>query len=97
MTADERELLEEARDSISAARTLLVAGHPGYAASRAYYETISKLPWTPRWRLAAWSSGRQRQLARFYAPWPWDEGRKEKNVSRSSHVASIGVASVAHG
>jgi uncharacterized protein (UPF0332 family) len=37
MTADQRELLEEARDSISAATLLLNGGYPGYAASRAYY------------------------------------------------------------
>ena len=37
MTDDQRELLQEARDSISAAKVLLDAGYPGYAASRAYY------------------------------------------------------------
>jgi hypothetical protein len=37
MTEDQRELLEEARDSIAAARLLLDGGFPGYAASRAYY------------------------------------------------------------
>lgn len=37
MTGDQGELLQEARDSISAARVLLDAGYPGYAASRAYY------------------------------------------------------------
>jgi len=37
MTEDQQELLEEARDSISAARLLLSGGYPGYAASRAYY------------------------------------------------------------
>lgn len=37
MTDDQRELLQEARDSISAAGVLLDAGYPGYAASRAYY------------------------------------------------------------
>ena len=37
MTDDQRELLQEARDSVSAARVLLDAGYPGYAASRAYY------------------------------------------------------------
>ena len=37
MTDDQRELLEEARDSLSAAGLLLNGGYPGYAASRAYY------------------------------------------------------------
>jgi uncharacterized protein (UPF0332 family) len=37
MTEDQRELLEEVRDSIGAARLLLSGGYPGYAASRAYY------------------------------------------------------------
>ena len=37
MTEDQRELLESARKSLSAARLLLDAGHFGYAASRAYY------------------------------------------------------------
>ena len=37
MTEDQQELLEEARDSLSAARLLLTGGYPGYAASRAYY------------------------------------------------------------
>jgi uncharacterized protein (UPF0332 family) len=37
MTEDQQELLEEARDSIGAARLLLSSGYPGYAASRAYY------------------------------------------------------------
>lgn len=37
MMDDRRELLREAGDSISAARVLLDAGYPGYAASRAYY------------------------------------------------------------
>jgi uncharacterized protein (UPF0332 family) len=37
MTEDQRELLEEARDSIGAARLLLSGGYLGYAASRAYY------------------------------------------------------------
>jgi uncharacterized protein (UPF0332 family) len=37
MTEDQRELLEEARDSIAAAKLLLDGGFPGYAASRAYY------------------------------------------------------------
>lgn len=37
MTEDQRELLEEARDSIGAAGLLLDGGYPGYAASRAYY------------------------------------------------------------
>jgi uncharacterized protein (UPF0332 family) len=37
MTEDQQELLEEARDRISAARLLLSGGYPGYAASRAYY------------------------------------------------------------
>ena len=31
------ELLEEARESVRAAKLLLQSGHPGYAASRAYY------------------------------------------------------------
>lgn len=35
MTEDQRELLEEARDSIAAAGFLLDGGYPGYAASRA--------------------------------------------------------------
>jgi uncharacterized protein (UPF0332 family) len=34
---DQRELLEQARDSIAAARLLLEGGYPGFAASRAYY------------------------------------------------------------
>ena len=37
MTEDQRELLEEATDSITAAKLLLEGGYPGYAASRAYY------------------------------------------------------------
>jgi uncharacterized protein (UPF0332 family) len=37
MTEKQQELLEEARDSIGAARLLLSSGYPGYAASRAYY------------------------------------------------------------
>ena len=37
MTEDQRDLLEEARDSISAADLLLTGGFPGYAVSRAYY------------------------------------------------------------
>jgi uncharacterized protein (UPF0332 family) len=37
MTEDQRELLEEARDSLSAAKLLLTGGYPGYAASRVYY------------------------------------------------------------
>lgn len=37
MTEDQQELLEEARDSLSAARLLLTGGYPGYTASRAYY------------------------------------------------------------
>lgn len=37
MTEDQQELLEEARDSLSAARLLLSGGYPGYATSRAYY------------------------------------------------------------
>lgn len=37
MTADERDLLEDARESLAAARLLLTGGHPRYAASRAYY------------------------------------------------------------
>ena len=35
MTEDEREPLEEARDSLLAAEMLLTGGYPGYAASRA--------------------------------------------------------------
>lgn len=37
MTEDQRELLEEACDSLSAARLLLTGEYPGYVASRAYY------------------------------------------------------------
>lgn len=37
MTEEQRELLEEAKDSIAAAKLLLDGGYPGYAASRAYY------------------------------------------------------------
>ena len=37
MTEDQKDLLEEARDSISAADLLLAGGFPGYAVSRAYY------------------------------------------------------------
>lgn len=37
MTEDQAELLEEACDSLGAARLLLSGGYPGYAASRAYY------------------------------------------------------------
>jgi uncharacterized protein (UPF0332 family) len=37
MTDDQRELLEEAHDSIAAARLLLQNMYPGYAAARAYY------------------------------------------------------------
>jgi uncharacterized protein (UPF0332 family) len=37
MTEDEKDLLLQARDSVSAARLLLQNGYPGYAASRAYY------------------------------------------------------------
>jgi len=37
MTEEQRELLEEARDSIAAAKLLLDGGFLGYAASRAYY------------------------------------------------------------
>jgi len=37
MTEDQRELLEEGRDSIAAAKLLLKGEYPGYAASRAYY------------------------------------------------------------
>ncbi|HUT34989.1 MAG TPA: HEPN domain-containing protein [Planctomycetota bacterium] len=37
MTADERDLLEEARDSLEVAKFILSKGYPGYAASRAYY------------------------------------------------------------
>ena len=37
MTEDQLELLQEARDSISASKILLDSGHSNYAASRAYY------------------------------------------------------------
>lgn len=37
MSEDQQELVEEARDSIEAARILLQNLYPGYAASRAYY------------------------------------------------------------
>lgn len=37
MNADQQELLEAARDSITAARLLLENSYPGYAAARAYY------------------------------------------------------------
>lgn len=37
MTEDQKELLEEARESISAAKLLLMGGYSGYAASRSYY------------------------------------------------------------
>jgi len=37
MTEDQWELIEEARDSIGAAKLLLGGEYPGYAASRAYY------------------------------------------------------------
>jgi len=37
MSPDVRDLLEEARNSIGGAKTLLLAGYPGYAVSRAYY------------------------------------------------------------
>jgi uncharacterized protein (UPF0332 family) len=37
MTPDQKELVEEARDSIAAAAMLLKGGYPGYAVSRAYY------------------------------------------------------------
>lgn len=37
MNPDVRELLEEAHDSVAAAKTLLAGGYPGYAAARAYY------------------------------------------------------------
>lgn len=37
MSEDQQELVEEARDSIKAARILLQNLYPGYAASRAYY------------------------------------------------------------
>lgn len=37
MTEDQLALLENARDSITAARLLLDGGFPGFAASRAYY------------------------------------------------------------
>ena len=37
MTEDQVELLQKARQSLSAARLLLSGGYPDYAASRAYY------------------------------------------------------------
>ncbi len=37
MTSDQLELLQQARDSLSAARLLINGGYPGYAASRCYY------------------------------------------------------------
>lgn len=37
MTEDQREQLVMAKDSLAAARLLLTGGHPGFAASRAYY------------------------------------------------------------
>ena len=37
MTEDQVELLQKARQSLSAARLLLTGGYPDYAASRAYY------------------------------------------------------------
>ncbi len=37
MTEDQKELLEMATESLAAARLLFVGGHPGFAASRAYY------------------------------------------------------------
>jgi uncharacterized protein (UPF0332 family) len=37
MTEDQQELLDEARDSIEAAKLLLHNMYPGYAVSRAYY------------------------------------------------------------
>jgi uncharacterized protein (UPF0332 family) len=37
LTEDQLDLLREARDSVSAARTLLVNGYAKYAASRAYF------------------------------------------------------------
>lgn len=37
MTEDQKDLLEKARESISAADLLLMGGYPGYAVSRAYY------------------------------------------------------------
>ncbi|MFN3982036.1 MAG: HEPN domain-containing protein [Caldilinea sp.] len=40
MTADQQELLEEAQDSIDAAKLLLENGFAGYAASRAYYAML---------------------------------------------------------
>ena len=40
MTEDQRELLDEARDSVNAARLLLQNDFAGYAASRAYYAML---------------------------------------------------------
>jgi len=37
LTEDQLELLQKARQSLSAARLLLAGGYPDYAASRAYY------------------------------------------------------------
>ena len=49
MTEDQKDLLEEARESISAADLLLMGGYPGYAVSRAYYAmfylSIAGLGW----------------------------------------------------
>lgn len=37
MTPDQEDLLGKAKESLEAARLLLAGGHPGFAASRAYY------------------------------------------------------------
>ena len=37
MTPTQRDLLQKARDSLDASELLLKGGHPGFAASRAYY------------------------------------------------------------
>jgi uncharacterized protein (UPF0332 family) len=37
VTEEQRQLVVQARDSLEAARLLLEAGYPGFAASRAYY------------------------------------------------------------
>ena len=37
MTEEQRQLVEQAQESVAAARLLLSAGHDGFAASRAYY------------------------------------------------------------
>lgn len=41
MTEDQRELIEEARDSIEAARILLPNLYPGYVAARLFHHVLS--------------------------------------------------------